>query len=1029
MGGKGKAEVEVTDYYLSIHYAVCVGPVDAIERITVDKKTAWEGSISDHSSFRLSKRDLFGGNKKEGGLDGIVEYMPGKDDQTLSSSLANRLGLTPETAPAYRGITSLFFSGGGAGGSSGFSFLGIGVGGSGFYWRSNSPYLPGTWVKVRRSSKVLEAHNRMIGNDSNPAHILYELLTDTDWGMGAPAYTIDTDSFLYAAQVLFDEGFGISLLWSQQDTIEKFATTVINHIEGMIYYNPITGLLTLKLIRDDYNPDELFTINPDNAVLSKFQRKLWGETSNEVIVSWTNPETEETETVTIQDIGNIAMQGGVVSSPKDYKGVRNADLAMRLANRDIRVESSPLASCEARVDRSAWSVTPGSCVKVNWPEHGMNDVIMRVGTVDYGTTADSKVNVQLVEDIFSLPQASYTVPPSSEWLDPSENPRPLAHHLLMTANYYISRNMSQESATAQYPDVAVVALGSQTGSDTTEFSLDYEDANSAGGAGWIDGNDLSTSTRAVLDQPLTFEVSSTVALRDFTQGSGFSVGSLVVMGTNDLDMEMCIITELQENLMRIRRGVLDTIPREWPADTPVWFINPNSPVVERSLRVGGQSMTYRLLPRTSRGQLPVTDAPDVTVQLTERPWLPHRPANVRLNGVMNGEVTVVGGVALNLTWANRNRLMEDSVVLAWDEGNVTPEEGQTSTLIIRNEQGTEVNRLASLAGNSLQIDRAAFLGLPEAMIELRSSVGSLTSLQGHELKVILEQIAPGHRYWRLFFPEGALSGNYVQLTDVNFWTDYVTMPEVKVDTSPANGTAMASSTDGAGFPATAAFDSDVSTSWCSNTGLANANGQWIGFHFNTPKRIATASARTVSHIGGRTFKTATLQWSDDGTTWTDSYPSVPWRPSGPAGYYGLVNDVNALPAVDGLPHKFWRYRSYSRLTSYIQISRLRFMLAGVEKSIGGTATASSVYSPSYPASAAFASSGYWCSVNGRGLHEWIRYEFTEPTLIDQVIVTIQGGTDDGGDYLFIDYSDDGVNWRCAKFLNVPNATSHNIPLT
>ncbi len=111
MGGKsGDAKMRVASYYMSIHFGICHGPVDAIEGIYCGEKKAWEGSFTGHGRFNISKRNLFGGEKKEGGLSGTVYVLPGGPDQVMPEDMAARVGLTPRSMPAYRGITSLFFS-------------------------------------------------------------------------------------------------------------------------------------------------------------------------------------------------------------------------------------------------------------------------------------------------------------------------------------------------------------------------------------------------------------------------------------------------------------------------------------------------------------------------------------------------------------------------------------------------------------------------------------------------------------------------------------------------------------------------------------------------------------------------------------------------------------------------------------------------------------------------------------------------------------------------------------------------------
>ena len=135
---------QVTQYNASIHFGICSGPVDYISGIYVNEKEAWAGEQSVQGTITISdKMELFGGDKKEGGVQGVVEYLPGDSDQTISELLAGKVGLTTATMPAYRGITSAWFHG--------RNLVEPEDEGLGFYWTANSPYLPGVWIKVARA--------------------------------------------------------------------------------------------------------------------------------------------------------------------------------------------------------------------------------------------------------------------------------------------------------------------------------------------------------------------------------------------------------------------------------------------------------------------------------------------------------------------------------------------------------------------------------------------------------------------------------------------------------------------------------------------------------------------------------------------------------------------------------------------------------------------------------------------------------------------------------------------------------------
>lgn len=151
---------------MSIHYGISI-EVDSIHGIYVGEKTAWEGDVATAQPINISKANLFGGVKKEGGVSGTAYFLPGRQDQVLPEYLAGKLGRTSLTAPAYRGVSSVWFTGRSStpsfGGSFGKLFSGI-AGQAGFLWGSNNPYLRDIWMRVRRSPKGLgDTNSQMLG--------------------------------------------------------------------------------------------------------------------------------------------------------------------------------------------------------------------------------------------------------------------------------------------------------------------------------------------------------------------------------------------------------------------------------------------------------------------------------------------------------------------------------------------------------------------------------------------------------------------------------------------------------------------------------------------------------------------------------------------------------------------------------------------------------------------------------------------------------------------------------------------------
>ncbi len=107
MGGGGKkgGEPTIPTYYAGIHFVVCHGPVDKVNKILVDEKKAWEGS-STGGDIYIDAPELFGGKSREGGITGTVSLDFGGLTQEPNAYLTSKLG----EVPAYRRVFSMILN-------------------------------------------------------------------------------------------------------------------------------------------------------------------------------------------------------------------------------------------------------------------------------------------------------------------------------------------------------------------------------------------------------------------------------------------------------------------------------------------------------------------------------------------------------------------------------------------------------------------------------------------------------------------------------------------------------------------------------------------------------------------------------------------------------------------------------------------------------------------------------------------------------------------------------------------------------
>jgi hypothetical protein len=274
------------------------------------------------------------------------------------------------------------------------------------------------------ASEVYPDTSRVI-KAMNPAHIIYECLTNRIWGRGLPRNRIDDASFTAAAQTLFAEGFGLCLKWNRQDTIESFVQSVIDTIGAAMYVHRETGLVTLKLIRGDYSFASLPVFDSTNGLLEISEATVVAPSNllSEFIVTYKDPVTDKPRKVRAQNIAALQANGGVANTQsREYIGVPTASLAQRIAQRDLRAASSRLRRFSLTLDRRAWDLYPGDVIRIRDVARNIPDMAVRIGRFEDGTFDSSKIKIAAVQDVFNLPASSFTGTQPPGWMPPNSDP-------------------------------------------------------------------------------------------------------------------------------------------------------------------------------------------------------------------------------------------------------------------------------------------------------------------------------------------------------------------------------------------------------------------------------------------------------------------------------------------------------------------------------------------------------------------------------------------------------------------------------
>lgn len=703
-------------YYLGVHFTLCHGHVDALTHITVDERVAWSGSNAG-GDFTVSNENLFGGEKREGGISGTFSFLPGSATQGQNSYLVSKLG---SLVPAYRRVASIILN---------QAYVGT------------NPYMKRWAFRVRRIMKRSDgtaqwySAKAAIGQDMNPAHIIRECLTDRDWGMGYLDSDIDNASFIAAADTLYSETFGMSILWDKEASVEDFIKEVLRHIDASLYVDKSTGLFTLYLVRPGYSTATLKVFDESSIVaVEDYACSTFDELSNAVTVNYWEASTGKNASVTVQDVALVQLQGGTISTTMEYGGVTNGTLAVRLASRDLRALSTPTTKCTIITSRKGAQVIPGEPVKVNWPDYGMVDMIMRVGAIDFGTATEGTVKLTLVQDVFSVSTTVYAPPANTEWQPVITGPQAATNRALIEAPYFtLVKGLGESEINAKLASLAGVGYVLPVASRPNSGSL-YAQVMADAGAGYAEESRLDFCAMGVCSAIVTptavvIPLSSSVDM----YSDMIAVGDYALLNSEFLEIVSFTQTEVT-----VKRGCLDSVPAQHAAGSKIYFMADFNGLGQTEF-VSGETVNVKLLTTTGTGVLDIGTAPASSITMNQRALRPYPPGAWAISGSYFPSQLI--DTPLTATWAHRSRTQQTGDALVdFTEGSIGPEAGTTYSLRLYNaDTSALLYSVDGLTGTS-HSGFPQMSGAYNLRMELWSVRSSLASLQKHSHTFYYENI-------------------------------------------------------------------------------------------------------------------------------------------------------------------------------------------------------------------------------------------------------------------------------------------------
>lgn len=285
-------------------------------------------------------------------------------------------------------------------------------------------------------------HLGRLGDDLNPAEAIYEILRNDYWGCGYDDSRIDIDSLLLLGVTCEEEGVGISCLLNTSSTSGSVIEKILAHINGICYDNPVTGKLTFKLIRADYDVESLPVFDTSNCESLTFTRLDWSETTSNVTATFIDASCKYDESsLMVYDSSNYRITHKISEIKIDSTYFTTPTNARNYAQTSLLSLAYPLSTVSFVCNRSAFSLSLGAPIVITWLPYGLSQAVYRVTDIDYGSLLSGKINVTAVEDVFGFELSEYVFGDDIGWTDSDDNPEVVSRYLFLEYPYELSRSL------------------------------------------------------------------------------------------------------------------------------------------------------------------------------------------------------------------------------------------------------------------------------------------------------------------------------------------------------------------------------------------------------------------------------------------------------------------------------------------------------------------------------------------------------------------------------------------------------------
>ena len=798
-------------YHVGVQMGFARGPGAVLKRVWIGDVEVFSGTVVSGGRFDIDKPELFGGQDLgTGGVQATIDFYGGETNQPVNAYLDDpsrqqvAQATEPDTAPRYTGMVNFV--------AREMTSAAPSASNRGAYFGNSTSVKP--WkIELERFPGIFSGqtagHHKIGSADCNPINVIYEVLTNTEWGFGFPAADIDVgvgNSFELASDALQAEVNGFSMVLDSQIQAVKFLEELERQIDGSLFLDHQTGKWRIQLVRQaghaqfGYDINTVPQFNDSNIKSIKdFTRGGWEDTTNQITVQFDKRADDYKLSFALaQDMGNALIQGGgsvttvnPVSGAERYPGVKLSALAANIAWRELRGQSYPLARATFTMTREFWDVRIGDVVAWTTAKLGFVKLPMRITRINYGQLQNNKMEVQAVQDVFSFAAASYAAPPDTGWVFPE-----VTLVAFPSAEQYAEE--SPRAILVRDPDfggddtISKVWCAARRQGDESAFKITQRNSSGVPAGSYTDSGSVFSFMRI---GELTSDLAAGTAYPKATvtvtpdpdnqtdiESSFDDSATLQDLGVGlvhlvKIDNEYMLVKSAADNggdvdLENVYRGALDSAQQDHTAGAGVLLLHVGAGLAE-TIFPGNQNVDIELRMRSYNDQF-AGAVTKIGLAMDSRAIRPYPAAALLYNGSstvfdtidLEGDGAGLNGVGFDIDWRRRRFDTEDEVssLLSDDTGVLGSTEYRVTVIVDPDGSPSQAFQSAWVAGPSIgtfptqaQIANEAAAGTDISVgIETRHDIAGATDVESRY--DLVHKVTPTSTRSSQFYLGGDLQG-------------------------------------------------------------------------------------------------------------------------------------------------------------------------------------------------------------------------------------------------------------------------------